>query len=81
MKRYRVVDPERFQRFKDVVTVTVWILLTVLFVKFIDAHDGLDVREKSMTEYHTYEILYETSSENSRVKEPTAQKVVYRYCE
>ena len=81
MKKYRVVDPVRFRLFKAAAAVVVWILLTVLLVMFIDAHDGLGVKEKSVTEYHTYEILYETSSENSRVKEPALQKVVYRYVE
>lgn len=81
MGRYKVVDPVRFQKFKDMVTIAVWILLAVLFVMFIDAHDGLGAKEKSVTEYHTYEILYETSGENSRVKEPAMQKVVYRYFE
>lgn len=81
MRRYRVVNPVRFRRFEDIVTMAVWILLAVLFVVFIDAHDGLDAKEKRMTEYHTYEMLYETSSSNSRIKEPTVQKVVYRYFE
>ena len=81
MKRYRVENPARFQKFKDAVIIIGWILLTIMFVKFIDAHDGLNKSPQEVTEYHTYEIAYETSEENSRVKEPVPQKVVYRYVE
>ena len=79
MKRYRVENPARFQMFKDVVIIVGWILLTIMFVKFIDAHDGMNTPPQEVTEYHTYEVVYETSETNGRVKEPVAQKVVYRY--
>ena len=79
MKRYKIVNPARFRMFKDIVIIAGWIVLTIMFVKFVDAHDGLNTPQQEVTEYHTYEIVYKTSEENSRIKEPVAQKVVYRY--
>ncbi len=76
MKVYRVVKPKRFKTFADVVQIIVWIVLVILFVKFMNAHNGLEPR---VVEYHTYEIVRETSPENNRVKVPVTREVVYKY--
>ena len=76
MKRYRPVNKERFGRFVKMLMLLGAILFTVLFVKFMDAHNGLGPKT---IEYHTYEIVHQTSSENHRIKEPVTREVVYRY--
>lgn len=81
MKRYRVINPARFRMVVSAVQAAAWILLTIMLVKFISAHNGLNYESQEVTEYHTYEIVYETSADNDRIKMPVAQKVVYRYVE
>ncbi len=81
MRRYRVINPARFQMFKDVVIIIGWILLTIMFVKFIDAHDGVGTYTQEVREYYTYEYVTQTSEENDRIKETVPIKVVYRYVE
>ncbi len=76
MKVYRVVNPKRFKTFVDVVQITLWIALVILFVKFMNAHNGL---VQKTIEYHTYEIVQQTSPENNRIKEPVVREVVYRH--
>ncbi len=76
MRRYRLVNKDRFIRFIKMLMLLGAILFTVLFVKFMDAHNGLGPRT---VEYHTYEITRQTSSENPRIKVPVAREVVYRY--
>ena len=81
MKRYRVENPVRFQMFKDVVGVVAWILLLLSFLRFLDIYDSMSTKEEVVTERHVYEMVYETSEEDSRVKEPELQEVVYRCVE
>jgi len=81
MRRYRVVNPARFEMFRTVVYSILWIGAVVLFVSFINAHNGLNYKPQTTTEYHTYEFVYETSRYNDRIKEPVAREVVWRYVE
>lgn len=76
MRGYRIVNPGRFKAFVSVAQIIMWIALVILFVKFINAHNGLGPRT---VEYHTYEVVQQTSSENHRIKEPATREVVYRY--
>jgi hypothetical protein len=81
MRRYRVVNPERFEVFRTIVHMFLWILAVVMFVRFINAHSGLNMPKQTVTEYHTYEVVYETSRDDSRIKEPALREVVWRYVE
>lgn len=76
MRRYRLVNKDRFIRFIKMLVLLTVIIFTVLFVKFMDTHNGLEPR---VVEYHTYEITRQTSSKNPRIKVPVAREVVYRY--
>lgn len=76
MRIYRVVDKDRFSRFIRMVMLIVVAVLVVLFIKFMNAHNGLGPKT---IEYHTYEIVQQTSSENHRIKEPVTREVVYKY--
>ena len=76
MRRYRVVNKDRFSRFVRMAALILVIVLVALFVKFMNSHNGLEPR---VVEYHTYEIVRETSPENNRIKVPVAREVVYRY--
>lgn len=75
MKTYRVTNHAKFRAFRDLVHMILWIVATVMFVSFMNAHIG---RKPETVEYHTYDIVYETSAENSRIKEPVAREVVYK---
>jgi len=75
MKRFRVVDKDRFSRFIRMIMLIVATVLVVLFIKFMNAHNGLG--EKTI-EYHTYEIVNQTSPDNNRLKEPAVREVIYR---
>ena len=77
MKRYHVEDKDRFSRFVRMAALILVIVLVALFVKFMNAHNGIN--EPHMVEYHTYEITQQTSPVNNRIKVPVAREVVYRY--
>ena len=76
MRRYSAVNNDRFVRFVKMVALIFLIVLVALFIKFMNAHNGLQART---VEYHTYEIVQQTSPYNNRVKVPVAREVVYRY--
>ena len=75
MKRYKIVDYDRFRRFAKMLMLLFVIVLLVLFIKFMNAHNGLGPQT---VEYHTYEIVQETSPYNHRVKMPVLREVVYK---
>ena len=75
MRRYRVVNKNRFERFVNMVKLVALIGLVALFVMFMNKHNGIGTK---IMEHHTYEIVYETSEENSRLKVPVAREVVYK---
>lgn len=76
MGRYRVVNSDRFVRFVKMVALILLIVIVALFVKFMNSHNGLQART---VEYHTYEIVQQTSPYNNRIKVPVAREVIYRY--
>ena len=75
MQRYRIINKERFEMFKKILLLILLIVLSVLFVKFMNVHSG--IKPKTI-EYHTYEIVQETSQSNHRVKTPVLREVVYK---
>ena len=75
MRRYRIVDIERFERFKMMLVLILVVVLLALFIRFMNAHNGLGPQT---VEYHTYEIVQETSPYNHRVKTPVLREVVYK---
>ena len=81
MKRFKVVNPARFEMFRNIIHMLLWILAVVMFVCFMNANNGLNVPRQTITEYHTYEYVYETSKDDDRIKEPAVREVVWRYVE
>lgn len=78
MKRYKVVNQRQFKRFMSSVARIILItMLVILFVALIKKYDGLS-EEEVVAEYRAYEIMYETSRENNRIKVPVAHEVVYK---
>ena len=75
MRRCRIVNQGRFEIFKNILALILAIVLLVLFVRFMDAHDGLGAET---AEYRVYEVVQETSSYNHRVKTPVLREVVYK---
>ena len=75
MRRYRIVDIERFERFKMMLVLILVVVFLALFIRFMNAHNGLG---PETVEYHTYEIVQETSPYNHRVKMPVLREVVYK---
>lgn len=75
------INKNRFYAFiKTVCTI----IAIILFCIFIWQHSGLTARTKSepseiIHEVQTYEIEYQTSRYNERIKEAVPVKVVYRY--
>lgn len=75
MRRYRIVDIERFERFKMMLVLILVVVFLALFIRFMSAHDGIG---PETVEYHTYEIVQVTSPDNHRVKTPAIREVVYK---
>ena len=75
MKRYRIVDRDRFLRFIKMLMYILVIVLAALFIRFMEAHNGLG---PETMEYRTYEIVRQTSPYNHRVKIPVLREVVYK---
>lgn len=75
MQRYRIVNIERFERFKMMLVLILVVVFLALFIRFMNAHNGLG---PETVEYHTYEIVQETSPYNHRVKMPVLREVVYK---
>ena len=75
------INKKRFYAFlRNVLTV----IAVILFCVFIWQHSGLTARTESepreiIHEYRTYEVRYQTSQDNSRIKEAVPVEVVYRY--
>lgn len=79
---YRIVDRRKFRRAVKGVFITVLMIAAVIwFCVFIYQHSGLNYNaeeKNTVREFVAYETLYETSSENIRLKEAIPVKVVYR---
>ena len=78
MKKYKIVDRRRFNRFLRMLGFLVAVIFVILFVAFMEQHNGLNIH-KASADYHTYEFTQQTSIENNRIKVPVAREVIYRY--
>lgn len=66
------------RRFLRCIRSCVLLCVIVALCIFISKHSGLE-EQKAVYEFRTYEVEYQTSEANHRVKVPVTKEVVYRY--